>query len=94
MGERLCGIEESLWTLASEGLGIRCQVFLLKAHGTYDRLTSLGLNFLIPNNGGDIYFTSLLWGGLNRILTIKFWPRVGSQLMITIKLLLLLFTFC
>lgn len=56
--------KESLWTLASEGLGIRCQFFPLKSHSSYVRLTSLGLNFLIPNNESDIYLAMLLWGGL------------------------------
>lgn len=34
--ERHSGVEESLWTLASEGLGIKCQVFPLKSCGSYD----------------------------------------------------------
>lgn len=34
--ERQCGVKESLCTLASEGLGIKCQVFPLKSCGSCD----------------------------------------------------------
>lgn len=32
--ERQCGVEESLWTLASKRLGIKCQIFPLNSCGS------------------------------------------------------------
>lgn len=61
------GAEGSSCTWAFEGLGIRCQCFPLKSsRGTYDRLISLGLGFLIPNSEDDGQLLGLIWKELNR----------------------------